>query len=290
MRIEIDQKSGFCFGVKKAISKAEEILNKENQLLCLGDIVHNGEEVMRLTNLGMQTLRKENINAVSNQTILIRSHGEPPSTYARLKKNNNAIIDATCPVVLKLQERVKASYIELQQKGGQLVIFGKKGHPEVLGLDGQTGGNALVVSSLVDLSQLDFQKPIELYSQTTLPLDAFHEIVDELQKRAENEVIIHDTICRQVSNRVPHLKKFAMQFDLILFVSGKKSSNGKLLYEVCKKQNPLSYTIVSPEEIQTEWLKNIKSIGICGATSTPQWLMEKVELHLKNILKMNELI
>ncbi|MDA3930720.1 MAG: 4-hydroxy-3-methylbut-2-enyl diphosphate reductase [Prolixibacteraceae bacterium] len=286
MKIEIDNKSGFCFGVSKAITKAEELLANGENLLCLGDIVHNRQEVGRLTQLGMTTKAKDEIQAISNSTILIRSHGEPPSTYASLKENNNKIIDATCPVVLKLQQRVKDSYQQLLVEKGQLVIFGKKGHPEVDGLVGQTNNTAFVVTTVDDLKQLDFTKTIELYCQTTMPLDSFQAVVDELNKAAKGKVLIHDTICRQVSNRVPHLQRFSKQYDVILFVSGKKSSNGKLLFQICKEQNLNSYTIAAPNEVNVEWFKNCNSIGICGATSTPHWLMEKVKLQVKLLLNL----
>jgi len=275
MKIEIDKHSGFCFGVRNAINKAEEILASGEKLHCLGDIVHNHEEVNRLKLLGMKTISMDENQ--HNATVLIRSHGEPPSTYNKLTKNGNKVVDATCPVVLKLQSRVKKSFENISEAGGQLVIFGKHGHPEVLGLNGQTGQKAIVVAELSDLAQLDYHKPIELYCQTTMSLDLFAVISAEIRKQAHAEVLIHDTICRQVSNRVPRMKEFSSQFDAVLFVSGKKSLNGKFLFEVCKKVNAKTYFIASPEELNPEWFVNVNSIGICGATSTPMWLMEDIK-------------
>lgn len=282
MRVEIDEKSGFCFGVQKAVKKAEELTQNGDQLLCLGEMVHNHEEVERLEKMGMKTIENDNIQHISNQKILIRTHGEPPSTYEKLAENNNTIIDATCPVVLKLQQRIKNSYQTLQQTNGQLVIFGKKGHAEVIGLNGQTGNNAIIVSSVSDLEQVDFSRPIELFCQTTMPLSGFDQIKEAINTKALNKVEIHDTICRQVANRVPHIEAFAKKFDVVLFVSGKNSSNGKLLFEVCKKSNPRSYFVASPSEVDRIWLKDAESVGICGATSTPQWLMEQVKDSIKD--------
>jgi len=276
MKIEIDQNSGFCFGVQRAISKAEELLAKGEQVHALGEMVHNHEEVARLTNLGMKTISVTDIDHLQDQKILIRTHGEPPSTYQKLTGNKNTIIDATCPVVLKLQSRVKNSFDEIQKVNGQLIIFGKQGHAEVVGLNGQTGNRTIVVSNANDLDQIDFSRPIELYSQTTMPLDAFNDLVDEIKISAKSDVVTHNTVCRQVSNRVPRLKVFSAQHEVILFVSGKQSSNGKLLYEVCKSINPKTYFIPSPDELNKEWFNQVETVGICGATSTPQWLMEKV--------------
>jgi 4-hydroxy-3-methylbut-2-enyl diphosphate reductase len=277
MHIEIDNKSGFCFGVQRAITKAEELIGNGESITCLGEMVHNHEEVERLEKLGMKTIDIEQLNKQTKQTILIRSHGEPPSTYQKLSKNNNTIIDATCPVVLKLQQRIKTSFEQIQKTNGQLLIYGKKGHAEVIGLNGQTGNKAIVVSSVDDLEQIDFSRPIEMYSQTTMPLSGFNQIKEAINKRALNKVTYHDTICRQVANRVPHIGEFAKKFDIILFVSGKNSSNGKLLFEECKRSNPRSYFISSASELDTSWFQNAKSVGICGATSTPQWLMEQVK-------------
>jgi len=281
MHIEIDNKSGFCFGVQRAITKAEELIENGETITCLGEMVHNHEEVERLEKLGMKTIEIEQLSQQNNQTILIRSHGEPPSTYQNLNKNNNKIIDATCPVVLKLQQRIKTSFEQIQKTNGQLLIYGKKGHAEVIGLNGQTGNKAIIVSSVDDLKQIDFSRPIEMYSQTTMPLSGFNIIKEAINKQALNKVTYHDTICRQVANRVPHISEFAKKFDIILFVSGKKSSNGKLLFDECKKNNPRSYFISSASELDSSWFRDAKSIGICGATSTPQWLMEQVKNALK---------
>lgn len=286
MVIEIDNQSGFCFGVKKAIDKAEQLLSAGENLNCLGEIVHNHEEVNRLSTLGMATIQKENISLIRNQTILIRTHGEPPSTYSELDKNQNKIIDATCPVVMKLQERIRNSYSKLSAINGQLIIFGKKEHPEVIGLIGQTNGDAIIVSTLEDLDQIDYSRPIELYAQTTMPIDDFHSISKEIGERAKNSVDIHDTICRQVSNRVPRLTHFSKKFDVILFIGGKNSSNGKFLYNICLKNNSSSYFISVPGDVEKDWFSSAHSIGICGATSTPLWLMEKVENHVRTILNI----
>lgn len=284
MKIEIDQNSGFCFGVQKAISKAGELLASGDNFYALGEMVHNHEEVARLTNLGMKTIPATDIDHISNQKILIRSHGEPPETYQKLTENKNTIIDATCPVVLKLQSRVKNSFGEIQKVNGQLIIFGKQGHAEVVGLNGQTGNKAILVSTIDDLQLIDFSRPIELYSQTTMPLDAFNELVDEIKNRAKSDVVTHDTVCRQVSNRVPRLKAFSAKHEVILFVSGKQSSNGKLLYEVCKSINPKTYFVASPDELDKAWFNGVDTVGICGATSTPQWLMEKVRDRLLQLI------
>jgi 4-hydroxy-3-methylbut-2-en-1-yl diphosphate reductase len=286
MIIEVDNHSGFCFGVKRAVEKAEQLLSTENSLFCLGEIVHNHEEVDRLSGLGMQTIGHDNSSQLKDQKILLRTHGEPPSTYRKLEENNNTIIDATCPVVLKLQERVRKSFEKLSEEDGQLVIFGKKGHPEVIGLLGQTDNRAILIHSIDDLEKIDFSRPIEVYSQTTMPADAFQNISDELRNRAKSTIEIHNTICRQVSNRVPLMKDFSSKYDVILFVSGKNSSNGKALFEICRKVNPASYFIEAPADVQKNWFENAGSIGICGATSTPDWLMEKVKSYVSVILNI----
>lgn len=284
MKIEIDSGSGFCFGVRKAIDTAEKLLTENEELFCLGDIVHNYEEVHRLSEKGMITIQKEDSDKLTHKTILIRTHGEPPSTYIQLADNKNKIVDATCPVVLKLQERIKASYSALSSEGGQLVIIGKHGHAEVIGLNGQTGNQSIIVSSEEDIQQIDFTKPIEVYSQTTMPIELFQKLSTEIGSKAQSSVEVHDTICRQVANRVPRLIEFSKKFELILFVSGKKSSNGKLLYEICLKNNAKSFFVTSTEDIDKQWFLGVESIGICGATSTPQWLMEKVAQHVRTIL------
>ncbi|HKM92861.1 MAG TPA: 4-hydroxy-3-methylbut-2-enyl diphosphate reductase [Prolixibacteraceae bacterium] len=283
MQIEIDDKSGFCFGVQNAIKKVEELTKQGDSVNCLGELLHNHEEIERLEKMGMRTVDLMELSNTSNQTILIRTHGEPPSTYQQLRTNNNTIIDATCPVVLKLQKRIKTSSIEVEKTNGQLLIFGKKGHAEVVGLNGQTGNKAIIISSLSDLDQIDFNRPIELYCQTTMPLTGYGEIKDAITQKAKNKVNFHDTICRQVANRVPHIEQFAKRFDVVIFVSGKNSSNGKLLFEMCKKGNLNSYFISSPDEVEGQWFKNIQNVGICGATSTPKWLMEQVKERIETL-------
>ena len=297
LNVEIDKKSGFCFGVVRAIDKVETILQKTDKLYCLGDIVHNGVEVSRLKKLGLITINHEKFKNLKNQDVLIRAHGEPPETYKIAKQNNIKLIDVTCPVVIKLQKKIKTGYNEIQKKNGQIVIFGKKGHAEVNGLVGQTNNNAIVISEISDLNKIDFSKPINVFSQTTKSLQKYSEIISEIKKRAEKtisilpissseksekNVITNDTICGQVSNRDKELRKFSSKKDIILFVSGKKSSNGRVLYQVCKNTNPNSYFISDCTEIKNDWLKNIKTVGICGATSTPFWLMRKVKKFLEN--------
>ncbi len=288
MKIEIDINSGFCFGVKRAIGIAEEALHKGSELYCLGDIVHNQEEVDRLSKLKMKTVQKDTVLNLNGKTVMIRSHGEPVSTYKQLEMGNNTIVDATCPVVLKLQKRIRESYEKLREINGQLVIFGKKEHLEVVGLNGQIDEQAIVVSKESDLGQIDFSRPVELYSQTTMPLEAYWTIRDTIREKARNQFVSHDTICRQVANRVPQLLAFSKKYDIILFVSGTKSSNGRMLYEVCRNTNPETYFISAPAEIDAGWLADKESLGICGATSTPQWLMEAVAMQVKLLLKEQE--
>ena len=273
--IEIDEGSGFCFGVTTAIKKAEEELSRGTQLYCLGDIVHNGMECERLKRLGLVTINHEEMSNLHNATVLLRAHGEPPATYRLADNNNIEIIDATCPVVLQLQRRIKAQYESLPES--QIVIFGKNGHAEVLGLVGQTQGHAIVIEKYDDVMMLDFTRDIYLYSQTTKSLDEFHRIIEYIQQHISPDATFKsfDTICRQVANRMPNIKAFASRHDLVLFVCGHKSSNGKVLYGECKSVNPNSYQIEGPEEINPSWLKGVSTVGICGATSTPKWLMEQ---------------
>lgn len=273
--IEIDEGSGFCFGVTTAIKKAEEELSRGTQLYCLGDIVHNGMECERLKRLGLVTINHEEMSSLHNATVLLRAHGEPPATYRLADTNNIEIIDATCPVVLQLQRRIKAQYESLPES--QIVIFGKNGHAEVLGLVGQTQGHAIVIEKYDDVMMLDFTRDIYLYSQTTKSLDEFHRIIEYIQQHISPDATFKsfDTICRQVANRMPNIKAFASRHDLVLFVCGHKSSNGKVLYGECKSVNPNSYQIEGPEEINPSWLKEVNTVGICGATSTPKWLMEQ---------------
>lgn len=269
---------------------AEETLKKGDTLYCLGDIVHNGKECDRLQRLGLNTIDHQDFAQIKDAKVLLRAHGEPPSTYTKAKENNLELIDATCPVVLHLQERIKKEYDADVKHKKQIVIFGKNGHAEVLGLVGQTNGNAIVIESPDEVSQLDFQRDISLYSQTTKPLDGFRSIVEYIREHISPEATFtyYDTICRQVANRMPHIREFAARHDLILFVCGKKSSNGRVLFNECLSVNPHSYMIDSTKEIQPEWISGCNSIGICGATSTPKWLMEECKVHIEQLLGSNE--
>lgn len=275
MQIEIDSGSGFCFGVTTAIRKAEEKLAAGKTLYCLGDIVHNGMECERLRRLGLVTINHDEMERLHGVKVLLRAHGEPPETYALARRNGIEIIDATCPVVLQLQRRIKRKYDE--NKAAQIVIFGKPGHAEVLGLVGQTEGRAVVVADLDGVKRLDFTRDIFLYSQTTKSLDEFHRITDYISAHIAPEATFRsfDTICRQVANRMPAISSFAMRHDLILFVCGRKSSNGRVLFAECQRVNGNSHLIEGPEEIDPAWLAGVETIGICGATSTPKWLMEQ---------------
>lgn len=286
--IEIDEASGFCFGVVTAIKKAEEELGESGKLYCLGDIVHNSDEVQRLSDKGMITITHEDLSKLKNVKVLLRAHGEPPSTYQIAKDNNIEIIDATCPVVLQLQKRIKNKASD-PESSAQIVIYGKHGHAEVNGLVGQTDGKAIVVQTIDELDKIDFNRDIEFYSQTTKSLEGFNEMIREINKRKAPHTSFHsyDTICRQVSNRVAHLREFAARHDLVLFVSGKKSSNGKVLFEECKEVNPVTYLISNADEIDPKWLKDVNSIGVCGATSTPRWLMEEVSQRVKDLYSRN---
>lgn len=277
-KVEIDKGSGFCFGVTTAISKAEEELAKGETLYCLGDIVHNGQECERLEQLGLISIDHQQFSELKNAKVLLRAHGEPPSTYRLAEENHITLIDATCPVVLRLQKRIKQEFDTANAEGKekQIVIFGKNGHAEVLGLVGQTNGTAIVIENLDEARSLDFSKDIFLYSQTTKSLDEFRQIVTYIQEHIAPDATFkyYDTICRQVANRMPDIQDFAASHELIFFVCGHKSSNGKILFQECKKVNPNSYQIDGPEEIDRSLLEGVKSIGICGATSTPKWLME----------------
>ena len=281
--IEIDNGSGFCFGVVTAIQKAEEEINKSGHLYCLGDIVHNSNEVERLQKIGLETITHEQLSQLHNVKVLLRAHGEPPHTYEVARQNNISLIDATCPVVLQLQKRIRNTYQETPgDNNPQIVIYGKKGHAEVNGLVGQTQGNALVIESVDEVDKIDFSRNIYLYSQTTKSLEGFKKIVDEIQHRVAGNVQFSsfDTICRRVANRIPQIKQFAQNHDVILFVCGSKSSNGRILYEECRRVNPLSYLISNETEINLSWLDGKEHIGICGATSTPMWLMNQVKDYL----------
>lgn len=289
LTIEIDSHSGFCFGVVNAIRKAEDELEQNKMLFCLGDIVHNTVEVERLKAKGLITINHNEFANLHDCKVLIRAHGEPPETYQIAAQNNIEIIDATCPVVLKLQQRIKTGYENIKPLDGQVVIFGKKGHAEVNGLVGQTSSNALIIESLEDISKIDFSKPITVFSQTTKSIDKYFELIEEIKKRLvsvqgdDSQLITHDTICRQVSNRERKLQQFAKKHDAIVFVSDTKSSNGKVLYEMCKSKNQYTYFVSDVVDIQANWFINIKSVGICGATSTPRWLMEKIGNEIKQI-------
>ena len=288
MNVTIDQKSGFCFGVVYAIEMAEEILKKDHKLYCLGDIVHNNKEVDRLNNLGLEIINHDQLESLSNCKVLIRAHGEPPSTYETALKNDIELLDASCPVVLKLQHQIKEGYEQIKNINGQVIIFGKEGHAEVTGLVGQTDGKAIIVTTEEDLKKVDFAKPIYIYSQTTKSPAAFQNIINNIKDRLSSDgksdelkFVVHDTLCRQVSGREPQLKQFSIDNDVIIFVSGTKSSNGKMLYSSCKDENKQSYFISDVNEIREDWFKNISSVGICGATSTPRWLMEEVAEFIK---------
>ena len=286
LNIEIDNGSGFCFGVTTAIQKAEEELARGNKLYCLGDIVHNGMECERLREMGLITINHDEMAQLHDAKVLLRAHGEPPETYELARQNNIEIIDATCPVVLQLQKRIKRQYDSNNQpespsqsvkSAAQIVIFGKKGHAEVLGLVGQTHSNAIVIEHFDEVSQLDFSRDIYLYSQTTKSLDEFHRIIEYIQEHISPNATFKsfDTICRSVANRMPNISQFASRHDLILFVCGRKSSNGRVLFEECRRINPNTHLIEGPAEINPQWLENIKTVGICGATSTPKWLMKQ---------------
>ena len=290
MEVVIDKYSGFCFGVVYAIEMAEREIEESGKLLCLGDIVHNDKEVERLHNLGLEVIDHNDLSKYKNRKVLIRAHGEPPSTYETAMKNNLELLDASCPVVLKLQHQIIEGHKNVSKINGQIVIYGKKGHAEVKGLMGQIGGDAILVSNIKDLDNLDFSKPIYMYSQTTKSPKMYKLIKQEIQKRREDngftnplEFVVNDTLCRQVSGREPQLKKFSEKHDVIVFVSGKKSSNGKMLYESCKVQNPNSYFISDIDEINSNWFAKNNSVGVCGATSTPLWLMEKVSQFISRI-------
>ena len=290
MKVEIDTNSGFCFGVVTAIKKAEEQLNNSESLYCLGDIVHNAREVERLQDKGLKTITHEDLKGLKNVKVLLRAHGEPPATYEMADKNNVEVIDATCPVVLQLQRRIKKTYddgVLAEQQGGEkplIVIYGKTGHAEVNGLVGQTNGEAVVIQDIEGINSLDLDRDIILYSQTTKSLEGFREIVEEIGKRKKKgKFEYYDTICRQVANRMQKMKEFARTHDVIFFVSGAKSSNGKVLYEMCKGVNPKTYLISDESQLDLSLIGNAESVGVCGATSTPLWLMEKIARQIEAV-------
>lgn len=284
--IEIDEGSGFCFGVVNAIRKAEDALKSGEVLYCLGDIVHNNMEMQRLEKMGLKTIERSEYEEIKDKTVLLRAHGEPPSTYEKAKENKTHLIDATCPVVLRLQRNVLQAYEKSLKDHGQVVIYGKIGHAEVNGLVGQTDGQAIVIESLKDMYKVDLTRPVRLFSQTTMMVDKFLEIKAsfEAQITKDNILEVHNTVCRQVSGRINALQKFSARIDVIVFVSGKKSSNGKALFGECEKVNKQSYMVADESEVQLEWFIEAESIGICGATSTPDWLMKNVAEHIKAIV------
>jgi len=281
--IEIDSNSGFCFGVVNAIKSAEKALEEHGSIYCLGDIVHNGAEVERLENIGLKTITREEYFKLSNAKVLLRAHGEPPETYEYARNNNIEIIDATCPVVIGLQKKVKKGYEKESKQNGQVVVYGKHGHPEIIGLLGQTEQNAIVISSEAEFDKVDFSRPISFYTQTTKSLYDFQDLAAKLESKAET-FKAHDTICRQVSNREEDIRIFAKKYDMIVFVSGKKSSNGMVLCSYCKEENENTHFISKPNELSSLTFNKTQTIGICGATSTPKWLMEEVANKIKDII------
>lgn len=293
-KIEIDPGSGFCFGVTTAIQKAEEEIDRSGTLYCLGDIVHNSDEVGRLERKGLKIIGHADIASLHGVKLLLRAHGEPPSTYAAAKANRIEVIDATCPVVLRLQQRIKASYEVPAQERPQIVIYGKNGHAEVNGLVGQTNGEAIVVEGPADICKIDMSRPVALYSQTTKSVAGFREIAELIRERLSPGVRFEsfDTICRRVSNRVGQLQLFARSHDVIVFVAGEKSSNGKVLYGNCLEVNPQTHLISNPGQINRDWFPTDASdisVGICGATSTPLWLMEEARQRLETLLNQTSL-
>lgn len=278
MRVVIDDNSGFCFGVVRAITCAEESLGESSEVYSLGDIVHNRVEVQRLQELGLHTVTHSDMPDLRGKRLFIRAHGEPPSTYLAAKSLGISIVDATCPVVAALQKRVKLAYEKMQSVSGQVVLLGKRGHAEVVGLTGQVNDDVIVIEREEDLSLVDFSRPIYLLSQTTQSISLFQELAQKMEQRLMSGATleVHDTICRQVANRESHLEEFSRSFEVIIFVAGRKSSNGKVLSEVCRDANPRTYLVEEADEVQREWLNGVKSVGVCGATSTPRWLMQRV--------------
>jgi 4-hydroxy-3-methylbut-2-enyl diphosphate reductase len=285
IEVTIDSNSGFCFGVVKAIQSAERELKRAGELYCLGDLVHNNLEMERLRAAGLRTIRHEDLPQLRGCTVLLRAHGEPPATYRLAEQSDIHIVDATCPVVLQLQRRISQCYQEIKDASAQLVIYGKKGHAEVNGLVGQTAGTAIVIEKKEDIDVLDFRTDIILFSQTTKPLDGFWEVVEAISGRVLPGVVFryYDTICRQVANRLPHIREFAARHDCVYFVAGQQSSNGRLLFEECRKANPNVVFITQATDIITPLTPGIRSVGVCGATSTPKWLMEEVAARIREI-------
>lgn len=287
MRVVIDDNSGFCFGVVRAIGEAESALQSRGEVYCLGDIVHNRVEVQRLQKLGLSTISHEDISSLSGHTMLIRAHGEPPATYRLAESSGVEVIDATCPVVARLQRRVREAYAQMEGVGGRVVLLGKRGHAEVVGLIGQVGDDVVVVESDEELEGLDYSHPIYFLSQTTQSIDLFNRMAQRIAgSMAEGvECIVDDTICRRVAGREANLAEFSKSVDVVLFVCGRKSSNGRVLSEVCRRANARCYNIEEASEIEPEWFEKANSVGICGATSTPRWLMEEVAEYINNLDK-----
>ncbi len=278
VKVEIDTHSGFCFGVKRAIEAATELLQKGEKVYCVGDIVHNEAESARLSDMGMTIIENGTINQLKpDGIVLFRAHGEPPASYQNIKKAGLFLEDATCPVVLKLQQRIKHAYEEQKLKGGQIVVYGKKGHAEVVGLNGQTNNEAIIIESEDDIHLIDLSRPVEVFAQTTKSPDILADIVDKIKQSSQTDIKWHNTTCKQVTGRVPRIKEFAAAYPVVIFVGGKKSSNAKVLFQACKEANANSFFVSSELELQEDWLKGaVDKVGVCGATSTPQWLMEKV--------------
>ncbi len=289
LKVEIDPGAGFCRGVVKAIDTAEYELQQNNELYCLGDIVHNGKEVERLSKLGLITINNSDLLKIKNKKVLLRAHGEPPITYDQTEKNNITIIDATCPVVLGIQKKIKKGYLEMKQKNGQIAIFGKEGHAEVIGLLGQTNNEAILIKNINGINQINYDKPLLLFSQTTKELDEYNHIQNEIEKRYQLKdkdpkeyFTAYKTICNHVVKRKPGLIQFCKQHDVIIFVSGKKSSNGKILFDACKQFNDNAYFVTNSDDLKFDWFKNLSTVGISGATSTPKWLMEEIKIKIES--------
>jgi len=284
MKVEIDKKSGFCFGVSNAVEIAEEALLQGEKVFSLGPIVHNDKEVERLESLGLTSINQQQFRDLKNTKVLIRAHGEPPETYRIAQENNITIIEATCPIVKKLQLKISRAWKRIGKDNGQIILFGKPGHAEVIGLLGQTDQEGILISGPADIDKIDFARPVALFSQTTMEINEFNQIKELIYKKMKDQGIldpdhnleVNNTVCGQVSNREPNLRKFAREHDTIIFVSGKESSNGKMLFSVCKSENPETYFVSSIEEIDKSWFEGKRSAGICGATSTPKWLIEEV--------------
>lgn len=284
MNVVVDRNAGFCFGVVKAISKAEEELAIHRPLLCLGDLVHNNAEVSRLADMGLEVIDHERFSTLADTKVLIRAHGEPPSTYEQASRQSITLVDATCPIVLALQQNIRSGYEEMKRVGGQVVIFGKHGHAEVIGLNGQTENTAVIISDTSDLSGIDFLRPVRLYSQTTQNRDQYRTLADIIAGRmVSKDFRVFDTVCRRVSNRTAELRNFALSVELLIFVSGANSSNGKYLFEYCRQVQPQTRFISDITQIDHAWFSGISTVGVTGATSTPRWLMEKVAEELNHL-------